>query len=363
MESLTLIIKTVGERCNLRCSYCFYNKQNQEQSKIIDIRDLHNILLQIKQAHKPPYYFIWHGGEPLLSKIDYFERLIQIQYEIFDNQQDTINLIQTNGTLVSQRWAVFFFRHKFRVGISLDGDKSCNDVYRIKKDKKSSFSAVLKGIDYLRSEGIEPGVIQTITKNTLSYVPNNFDYLVDELKIKSLSTNICDTQYTQDQTIVGLTSDDVFWLYKMLFHKWLERKDFSLRIREVENIIFGLTGLNPKSCSFNGTCGEYLTIEGNQSIYPCDRLSHNPNYYLGKLTHSSYHEIVSGSRRESFIQYAHTLPDDCVICKWKNICNNGCTALRDPITKLYKYCEARKQIFSYINDIINSINLSPYGKS
>lgn len=361
MEPITIIIKINGERCNLRCSYCFYNKLNQEQSKTIDIQDLFSILLQIRQTHNPPYNFIWHGGEPLMIKIDYFEKLVQLQKNIFKNQEDVINLIQTNGTLISKRWAEFFYKHKFRVGVSLDGDKSSNDIYRYKKGKKSSFLEVLKGIDNLRTVGIEPGIIQTITKNTLTLASNNFDYLIDDLKIKSLSTNICDTQYTQDKTIGSLTSDDVYWLYKMIFYKWLERKDFSLRIREVENIVFGLTGLRQRSCSFNGSCGNYITIEGDKSLYPCDRLSHNTNYYLGSLTKANYNDIVSGAQRDSFLSFVHTLPENCIICKWKKICNNGCTALRDPNTGLYKYCEARKKTFSYINNIINSLNLSSYG--
>lgn len=52
--------------------------------------------------------FIWHGGEPLLVDMDFYEEAIclQTQHQKKDTQK-IVNNIQTNATLLNQEWINF----------------------------------------------------------------------------------------------------------------------------------------------------------------------------------------------------------------------------------------------------------------
>ncbi|HBS47504.1 MAG TPA: anaerobic sulfatase maturase, partial [Paenibacillus sp.] len=49
------------------------------------------------------------------------------------------NALQTNGTLIHEKWAKFFKRYNFLVGVSLDGPESIHDAHRITVSGKGSY--------------------------------------------------------------------------------------------------------------------------------------------------------------------------------------------------------------------------------
>ena len=65
--------------------------------------------------------FSWQGGEPLLAGLPYFERVISHHAKYAPPHTMIGNALQTNETLIHEKWAKFFKRCNFLVGISLDG--------------------------------------------------------------------------------------------------------------------------------------------------------------------------------------------------------------------------------------------------
>jgi uncharacterized protein len=55
--------------------------------------------------------FHWHGGEPLLAGIDFYERAVALQRAFSSSGQVVTNTVQTNGTLLNDRWVRLFVRH------------------------------------------------------------------------------------------------------------------------------------------------------------------------------------------------------------------------------------------------------------
>jgi len=64
--------------------------------------------------------FTWHGGEPLLAGIPFFEKIIEFQNKHCKKGQLILNTVQTNGTLINEKWTDFFRAHNFRIGISVE---------------------------------------------------------------------------------------------------------------------------------------------------------------------------------------------------------------------------------------------------
>ncbi|TOM13272.1 anaerobic sulfatase maturase, partial [Vibrio parahaemolyticus] len=68
----------------------------------------------------PIVEFAWHGGEPTLIGIDFFEKAVEFQKQ-YANGKLIKNTIQTNGSKLNSDWCRFFRENNFLVGLSLDG--------------------------------------------------------------------------------------------------------------------------------------------------------------------------------------------------------------------------------------------------
>ena len=108
----------------------------------------------IASQNTPDVLFNWHGGEPLLCGLDFFRKAVELQKR-YGRGHRIINTIQTNGTLLDAQWCDFFRENGFLVGISLDGPRECHDRYRRMAGGGASFDAVMRGIEALRTAGVE----------------------------------------------------------------------------------------------------------------------------------------------------------------------------------------------------------------
>ena len=79
LSTATPIVKPVDGLCNLSCSYCYTSKIKNSKKcmpaetlkKVIDyfFRDQNDI------------EFIWHGGEPLLAGLNFYQKIVKFQYK------------------------------------------------------------------------------------------------------------------------------------------------------------------------------------------------------------------------------------------------------------------------------------------
>ena len=53
------------------------------------------------------FIFMWHGGEPLMMGIPFYENVIEIQKRYFRGRT-AINTFQSNCTLINPDWMSFF---------------------------------------------------------------------------------------------------------------------------------------------------------------------------------------------------------------------------------------------------------------
>ncbi len=81
--------------------------------------------------------FVWQGGEPTLLGLDFFKRVIAFQRPLA-GLKTINNVLQTNGTLLTDAWCLFLKKHNFMVGISLDGPQAIHD--RCRRDRKGGGS-------------------------------------------------------------------------------------------------------------------------------------------------------------------------------------------------------------------------------
>ena len=126
---LYVMLKPVGSRCNLACRYCYYLDKAHHEEMTEELLD--EFVRQYLEAQtQPEVLFTWHGGEPLLRPISFYQKALQIQQR-YAHGRTIDNCLQTNGTLMTKEWCQFFHDNRFLIGISIDGPQDLHDAYRV----------------------------------------------------------------------------------------------------------------------------------------------------------------------------------------------------------------------------------------
>ena len=115
--------KTVLEDCNLACDYCYYSTCGGKPGVVInriDSKVLEKFIAEYMKKSNGSATFAWQGGEPLLAGLDFFEEVVALQSKYAPPNTIISNSLQTNGTLINEKWAKFFKTYNFLIGVSLD---------------------------------------------------------------------------------------------------------------------------------------------------------------------------------------------------------------------------------------------------
>ncbi len=351
LRIMTPIVKVVGNFCNCRCKYCFYHSKDQSTTCVMSVELLKEFVKQYMELFSRRLIFIWHGGEPLLAGLDFFKEVVNVQLENLKDGQSIQNRIQTNGTLINDKWAEFFKINNFRVGVSLDGNKESHNRFRVDRKGRETFDRAMRGIRILRRYGIEPGIMQTLTSDNMSHIKDNFDFFSNTLNVKGWSTNVYLDLGEMNKNMLNqsVTPDELTRFLMTYIDLWLSRDDPNLKIREIENFISGIFGKAAPNCTFNGCCTNYFCLDYDGKTYPCDRFSNRSSFILGDLSRQSLLEILNSSTRLRYAEDVNSLHPDCVVCEWREACHNGCTSHRTGGVKgKYYYCKTRKDVFDYL---------------
>lgn len=360
-KAITPIIKVVGDYCNLRCWYCFYNARDQSTPCVMSDELLEKFIREYMELFSGNLKFIWHGGEPLLAGLPFFKKIINLQTKYLKNGQKIQNNIQTNGVLIDVNWAKFFKEYDFKVGISLDGAKESHNRFRKNGNNAGSFDSVTRGIKILRDHGVKLGIIQTVTRDNIVRAKKDFDFFSNALGVHGWGINIFldIAKINKAMKHQSVSNKDLIAFLETYIDLWLGKNDCNLKIREIENFAAGVFGKTAFNCSFNGSCARFFCLDYDGKIYPCDRFSHNPEFSFGDLNRESFSGILNGFQRIKYAKDVISLHPDCAVCEWKNACHNGCAANRiGGIRGKYYYCETRKTIFSYLREKIKALNFS-----
>ena len=108
-----IIIKPIGSACNLRCNYCYYlGKRVGQERSIMSYEVLESYIRQVVEIHGEcvEIEFAWHGGEPTLARIPFYQQALQLQKRYAKGRR-VLNTLQTNGTLLTDEWCKFFHKN------------------------------------------------------------------------------------------------------------------------------------------------------------------------------------------------------------------------------------------------------------
>lgn len=327
---LTAVMKST-RLCNLRCTYCNAWREGPDQKMNFGLlakttRDV----LSLNGLKKVS--FVWHGGETMLLKPDYYRKAVWLQEQFRKPGQIVENGIQTNGTMVQQKWLTFLKDYQFSVGVSLDGPPEVNDTRRVDRKQRGTSHLVKKGIQALQQAEVNFGILMVVDEEILALGARRIlNYLVGEIGVDSVAILNAIPANTKDPAVIEgayLRWNDYMSFMRELFDLWWQEFRDTIAIRELGSLVGTLArGDAPSICIYAGDCmGKYITVDPNGDVTACDKYIEADGYQFGNLLGCK--DLQTLFEQSQDLQQAHEKEQKGVekfkSCKWFGVCQGGC---------------------------------------
>ena len=342
-----VMLKPVGSSCNLGCDYCYY--LDKGSGVVMDDELLEEFTRQYIEAQTTPQVlFTWHGGEPLLKPLSFYQRALELQRKYAHGRQID-NCLQTNGTLLTDEWCVFLRENNFLVGISIDGPQPLHDAYRRTRRGGSSWHDVMRGIRMLQQYGVEWNAMATVNAVNVEH-PLEFYRFFREVGCEFL-------QFTPvvepDKPDCSITADQWGRFLCTLYDEWVRQDVGRLFVQLFDATLANWAGVVPGVCSMSATCGQAAVMEADGTVYACDHFV-RPDYRLGNIRQQTLTEMLYGGRQRQFgLSKETALPRECRECRWLFACHGECPKNRLATDRynqpgLNSLCRGYRQFFAHV---------------
>ena len=368
--AFTTMIKPVGSLCNLDCDYCYYlgkaDLYGGKQPKMSDELLERYISQYIEAVQVPTITFCWHGGEPLLAGIDFYEKVVALQNKYRGTKQIE-NSLQTNGLLVNPDWCDFFRDNNFLIGLSLDGPKDIHDAYRHDRGGHPTFDRVIQALEMMAVSGVEYNTLSTINNRCAGQGKRVYQFMRSISRymqfLPVVEKTLPTTQSKRAPIVPPHTEGSVIAPWSItprafgkfmcdIFDEWVINDVGDRFVQLFDITLAQWCGVQPSLCAFCPTCGDGLVVEHNGDVYMCDHFVY-PEYKLGNIGVEHLRDIQRKPELFRFgIEKRNSLPSDCKQCEFLFACRGECPKHRFATTRrgekgLNTLCEGYKHFFEY----------------
>ena len=342
-KPLYVMLKPAGAHCNLACKYCYYLEKNKlyptAQRHLMSDEMLEQFTREYIEAQTmSQVLFTWHGGEPLLRSIDFYRKALSLQQKYAGGRRID-NVIQTNGTLLTDEWCEFFAQNHWLVGISIDGPQPYHDHYRLTAAGKPSWQKVMQGIKLLKKHGVEWNAMAVVNAYNANH-PLEFYRFFKENGCQFLQfTPIVErlTRHEDGRTLASLADKDEIslseasvtpeqWGYFLcaIFDEWVRKDVGKIFVEIFDCTLANWMGISPGICAYSKECGHAGVMEHNGDVYSCDHFVF-PEYKLGNICDHSLIDMLYGEQQQEFSRLKHSsLPRQCKECDMEFACHGEC---------------------------------------
>lgn len=325
-------------KCNLKCKYCFadaglnYKDENKYMTPR-QIENIYNFLLtcdEFKDSLNFRLDFV-SGGEPLLG-FDLIKEAKKIGDRMFSKYKKSFNIwLCTNGILLNEEKAKYLNDNGISIGVSLDGPKDINDLYRLYSNGDSSYFDTVNSIEKIITNKTYNRffrdiwamvVITSQTKSLVNILKHHKKIGLVNVQMKivrsdgnsefALTMNNTDhfiSLYNElaDFIIDRINQDDISYLKMFLNgNDYMGKIVMRLILRDAA-VYRCMAGRNKISFAVNG------------DIYPCDSFVGNPSFKIGSIYDGFLYKKI-----DNFYNTIIFKREKCRNC-WANIiCGGDC---------------------------------------
>ena len=266
---------SITEQCNLRCSYCYYNKSHENRTATMSDEVMEStVKFALEQAIERKdrnLNITFFGGEPLLrmdfikKTVKYAKNQVKANAPKLQKKFELNFVINTNGTLLTKEILDYLKKEKFNIALSLDGPEKKHNISRVLANGKGSFKLIKPFLPTLAEMNID--VLSVITPRHIKGLADSVKWLFKQgFKSVSLAQDF-NGKWT------GEDFDALIIEYEKLARFWYRSK------KEGANIYLSLIQ-DKVTLAFlgerhrNSTCfinSESVAVATNGNTFPCTR--------------------------------------------------------------------------------------------
>lgn len=341
--AFSTMVKPAGSACNLDCAYCYYLDKSRfygEKQPVMSDELLELYVKQYIEANEvPKVTFVWHGGEPLMLPVEFYRKALAFQAK-YAGGKEIENTLQTNGLLIDEAWCRLFAEGGFLVGVSIDGPADIHDAYRRNRAGAPTFERVLRGIEMLRSHGVEFNTLSVVNRLSEGRGREVYRFMKSigsrYMQLLPAVEHVVDSPDGGRPTIVppgtagahpapwSVTAAGYGRFLNDVFDDWVTGDVGHYFVQLFDAALAQWYGAPPGVCTLSESCGEALVVEHNGDVYPCDHFVY-PEYRLGNIREVDLKTMYRSPAQFAFgLEKRNGLPGECLRCKYYFACRGEC---------------------------------------
>ena len=251
------------------------------------------IVQHIEAFPGPTINFSWHGGEPTLLGLDYFQKIVALQRKHLPPNRRILNGMQTNGTLLDEQWCRFLKAENFTVGLSLDGPQALHDQHRVFKDGKPTHEQVMRGYRLLRQHQIPCDLLCVVNAHNVQY-PTQVYRFFKQIQAQYITfLPLVEPDPQKEGGVSPRTVPAEAWgdFLCTVFDEWKAEDIERIKVQIFEETARTAFGQEHALCIFRKTCGDIPVIEHNGDFYSCDHFV-TEEHRLGNISGESFGRFI-----------------------------------------------------------------------
>lgn len=371
------MLKPVGAHCNMACDYCYY----LEKSKLYDNEPRHimseELLERFTQEYieaqtTPEVLFTWHGGEPMARPLAFYKKAIALQRRYAKGRAIT-NVIQTNGSLITDEWCEFLKANNWLVGVSIDGPQEFHDRYRHAQSGKPTWKNVMQGIRLLKKHGVEWNAMAVVNDYNANHPVDFYQFfkehgsaflqftpIVERISPHADGRHLASLQDGSEARTAPFSVTPRQWghFLRAIFKEWVQNDVGTTFVQLFDATLANWVGAQPGVCVYAKECGHAGVMEFNGDVYSCDHFVF-PEYKLGNIRRQTIAEMLYGEKQSRFSMLKHqSLPRQCKECRFEFACHGECPKNRFAKDRygnpgLNYLCEGYQAFFDFVTPYMN----------
>ncbi|MGA2675983.1 MAG: TIGR04083 family peptide-modifying radical SAM enzyme [Methanobacterium sp.] len=337
-----MLIPTLG--CPSNCNYCWSSEEN---SPIMDIKIIEEVVEWLKNFRDEPVTFTFHGGEPLLAGYEFFREALTLLTEGLKNLKPAL-AIQTNLWNLTPELAQLLKEYDIPIGSSLDGPLKLNDLQR----GEGYYEKTMHGYEIAKAYNLKISFICTFTSYSVNFKEEIFNFFLENklnLKLHPALPSIRD----ENPMKWTLTPEDYGELLIYLLDKYLENID-KIELKNIDHLCKCVFTRRGTVCTFVDCMGDTFAVGPDGSIYPCYRFVGMPEWVMGNvIEHPSMDDLSKSAPWKLLQEYKEYVDSECKKCTYIKFCRGGCpynalTITEGEVNSVDPHCTAYKTIFKEI---------------
>lgn len=393
VRRMHVMVKPTGALCNLDCTYCYYlSKQHllgKPESWQISDEVLETFIRQYFEAQNcKEVVFSWQGGEPTLLGIDFFRKVVALEKKYCPPHVRCENDLQTNGTLLDDKWCEFLQQENFLVGLSIDGPRQLHDRYRTDKAGHGSFDRVYRAARLLKKHKVNFATLTCVNRTTARHPMKVYRFLRDKIGSKRMqfipivepvgfqhaaphrrdarqapALGSAGARPGGAESVVeswSVDPDDWGRFLCSVFEEWVQKDLGRVYVHYFDAAVETWMGHVSPLCTQGPMCGKGLALERDGAVYACDHYVY-PEHRIGNIIENRLEEMAFGKGQERFGKDKEgTLPRYCRRCEYLFACFGECPKNRlirtpDGEAGLNYLCSGWKKFYAHIDAPVQKI--------